>query len=854
MPPASSRLISLVLATLLAGIWTASSSITARAGLDECYDAYKELAAKPKARAMAVTTAKNTCWWQWGSASKKQAEREVLAACQKEANDCRLLDAEQDIALLKKQEKEEREKKEAMIREVQIKLKEMGLYTGNIDGRRGPETNAAIRNAQQQFNLSDVDDDLLAQILNGSVFERTEVKAVQEIKDVTMAPKFRARHILLASESEANTALERLNNGEKFEYLAKELSLDGSKDYGGDLGYFTANEMVDEFSSAVEDMAVGETSKPVRTDFGWHVIRLEDRTTPTSQGRLTNNSIVPQAKIYISALTDTYICRGAYNVNRADWETLTEFAGHVSEARRRGLSAADCRVVIGLEPLRGQPEQSKEKSDWVICMSALVANREAFATGDAYSSEVAEAKRRGLSVNDCRAALGLDNKKLIASTDAIRQRPNEAICASALIPTRTRFSPLSAYQPEVKEATRRGLSVDDCRVVLRLSRLSTMANNETSKNLCSMALNSTRLGWETGSMYSPQIEKVKQRGLSLDDCRELLGFIRIAEHPPLLEKGVSSLSNRWLSIKEICRQSLNTDQTDWSSASSTTEARSQADALGITVDVCRLTLGLKADQTSASNDITPTPTAEPDAIADRRVALVVGIDDYENLPQLKKAVNDSRAVAETLTRIGYDVVSVENPDRRTLNRKLSELQGKIQPGDNALFYFAGHGVALGGENILIAKDMPEPASGDEDLVRSEGFSVDDIVRRIQKQGAKTAFLVLDACRDNPFEATGTRSIGTTRGLAKTDTPSGVFVLFSAGIGQAALDRLSDTDSDPNSVFTRKLLPALAAPSVTHIDLAKKVQKEVAELASTINHQQQPAYYDQIIGEVVINPQ
>jgi uncharacterized caspase-like protein len=232
----------------------------------------------------------------------------------------------------------------------------------------------------------------------------------------------------------------------------------------------------------------------------------------------------------------------------------------------------------------------------------------------------------------------------------------------------------------------------------------------------------------------------------------------------------------------------------------------------------------------------------------------VGINDYENLPRLQKAVNDGRAVSETLTRIGYDVVSVENPDRRTLNMKLSELQSKIQPGDNALFYFAGHGVALGGENILIAKDMPEPASGDEDLVRSEGFSVDDIVRRIQKQGAKTAFLVLDACRDNPFDATGTRSIGGTRGLERTDAPSGVFVLFSAGIGQAALDRLNDGDSDPNSVFTRELLPVLGQKGLTLTGLAKAVQKDVADLAATINHQQQPAYYDQIIGEVVINPQ
>ena len=82
-----------------------------------------------------------------------------------------------------------------------------------------------------------------------------------------------------ASEKEANDILARLKAGEKFEDLAKKYSLDGSKDYGGDLGYFTAPEMVAEFSKAAFALKVGEVSQPVKTDFGWHVIKIEDRKT-----------------------------------------------------------------------------------------------------------------------------------------------------------------------------------------------------------------------------------------------------------------------------------------------------------------------------------------------------------------------------------------------------------------------------------------------------------------------------------------------------------------------------------------------------------------------------------------------
>ena len=74
-----------------------------------------------------------------------------------------------------------------------------------------------------------------------------------------------------------------LAKGEKFEDLAKKYSLDGSKDYGGDLGYFTAAEMVPEFSKAAFALKVGETSQPVKTDFGWHIIRLEDRKQGAAQ-------------------------------------------------------------------------------------------------------------------------------------------------------------------------------------------------------------------------------------------------------------------------------------------------------------------------------------------------------------------------------------------------------------------------------------------------------------------------------------------------------------------------------------------------------------------------------------------
>jgi peptidyl-prolyl cis-trans isomerase C len=112
-----------------------------------------------------------------------------------------------------------------------------------------------------------------------------EMKAAydKEAPKIKVAERVRARHILVATEKEAMDVIARLGQGEKFEDIAKKVSLDGSKDYGGDLGYFSAEEMVPEFSRAAFALKVDELSTPVKTDYGWHVIRLEDRKAGGAQ-------------------------------------------------------------------------------------------------------------------------------------------------------------------------------------------------------------------------------------------------------------------------------------------------------------------------------------------------------------------------------------------------------------------------------------------------------------------------------------------------------------------------------------------------------------------------------------------
>jgi len=241
------------------------------------------------------------------------------------------------------------------------------------------------------------------------------------------------------------------------------------------------------------------------------------------------------------------------------------------------------------------------------------------------------------------------------------------------------------------------------------------------------------------------------------------------------------------------------------------------------------------------------------AQAEKRVALLIGNNGYQNVPRLDRAINDAHALGEALKKLDFKVFVGEDQSRRSMSEAFLAFDRTIEFGDTALFFFAGHGFEIHGQNYLLPTDVPAATEGQEELVRDASFAVERIVDRLQERGARIAILVLDACRNNPFERLGTRAIKGTGGLAPITPSEGVFVVFSAGAKQTALDRLSQTDPDPNSVFTRNFMREVATPELTLVQIAKRTQIAVKQLAATVRHDQTPAYYDQIVGDVVFKP-
>ncbi len=231
-----------------------------------------------------------------------------------------------------------------------------------------------------------------------------------------------------------------------------------------------------------------------------------------------------------------------------------------------------------------------------------------------------------------------------------------------------------------------------------------------------------------------------------------------------------------------------------------------------------------------------------------RLALVIGNDSYKSVPELRNARADARSMAQALTQAGFSVALVLDADEKAMKAALRTFKARIAGGDDAVFFYSGHGIQLGAANYLLPIDI---RSESEEQIKDDGVLLQRVLDDLQEQKARFSLAIVDACRNNPFKSKG-RAIGG-RGLAPTTAATGQMVLYSAGSGQEALDRLGDADTSPNGLFTRVFLQQMQKPGVPVDRVLRNVRDEVVRAAKSVGHEQVPALYDQALGEFFFYP-
>jgi hypothetical protein len=236
------------------------------------------------------------------------------------------------------------------------------------------------------------------------------------------------------------------------------------------------------------------------------------------------------------------------------------------------------------------------------------------------------------------------------------------------------------------------------------------------------------------------------------------------------------------------------------------------------------------------------------AKADKRVAFVVGNGAYKNVAALPNPALDAKSMAKVLRNVGFDVVEGSNLTRDKMTEKLLEFGKKAEGADVALFFYAGHGIAINGTNYLLPVDAD--LKSEMDVKLGSAINIDVTLEQTMAD-AKVKLVFLDACRDNPFAAkiksnATTRSVSVQAGLAEMKSGEGTLIAFATGPGQTALDGEVGT----NSPFTRALMANIASPGVEIQQAMTKVRAQVNE---ETNKSQLPWGHTNLIGSVYLNP-
>lgn len=237
--------------------------------------------------------------------------------------------------------------------------------------------------------------------------------------------------------------------------------------------------------------------------------------------------------------------------------------------------------------------------------------------------------------------------------------------------------------------------------------------------------------------------------------------------------------------------------------------------------------------------------AAPDAAAERRVALVIGNAAYQQTAALQNPKHDAQDMSGALQRLGFEVVEGIDLDKRSMERTIRQFGVKLAGADVALFFYAGHGIQVAGQNYLLPTDARLSTEGDVDF---ESISLSLVLKQMERE-AKTSLVLLDACRDNPLARNLARTMGTrsplvAQGLAEVKTGVGTLIGFSTQPGNVALD-----GTGRNSPYATALLRQIEARDV---DIGTMLINVRSEVVATTNGRQVPWEHTSLMGRVVFS--
>ena len=308
--------------------------------------------------------------------------------------------------------------------------------------------------------------------------------------------------------------------------------------------------------------------------------------------------------------------------------------------------------------------------------------------------------------------------------------------------------------------------------------------------------------------------------------------------------GSISQSGIWSDDKLVTSQYVDPDRftriAKGNSAPSAAEAqRLENERKAAQLEEDRKRLELEKRQIALERQRIESQKVQPQIAPDnrRRLALVIGNDNYSSMPVLTNAVNDSNSMNDALRQANFEVMHYKNLNKRGMEEALYNFTQKLGKDDVGMFYFAGHGAQANSKNFLIPVAENVKKSAD---VQFEGIDVNRVMAYLQDSKNSLNIVVLDACRSSLPERGG-----MSRGLTVTEAPQGSIVAYATAPGKAA----SDGDVG-NSPFTKNLVRVMQRKGLKIEDVFKEVRVAVSR---ETNGEQVPQEVSQLVGDFYFRP-
>lgn len=661
----------LVLCTaLLAG------GITTIGHASECNERVLTLSKQDNFKSIAFSRSSGKCFSAWGRDTLAEAEAVVLSNCRKQSTDCKLLQTEITQPFLKRLQKD---------------LAKLGFYDAAIDGIIGGKTKSAIQKFQRSRGAlanGKVTKRLVADIGFAADHEDKITESNREVCNlgtrivfgtrhwetranfIAYAREARGRGITLAScttilnAATVSTGLRKkagtsASKQTYKDYLACHL---GTKRVGGVREWETRSKYLTSADEAKKrGLSLADCSR-----------LLGDRPSQLSQHNDNNAQVARIASI--AELDSFQLCLNGTKVNSGArvWDLRVAYKPYSVEAKKRNLSLQDCVRLLGNRDVAvSNSERPKVKQqnltykDYLICHlgSTLANDKRHWETRPNYAQNAAEAKRRGLSLQDCSRLLGDDPSIAQAADETSRQKDlsdasDKTLCLNGTINRSGKrvWETRVAYAHYSKEAQKRGFSPSDCTKLLNDSpRLAHVSTQQPAKRtdfevlLCKSAtsvVSGIRL-WETHSSFRASVREAKARGLTLSKCSDLLadqqGNVAPQANSP------SAMGSSY--VKLLCKSAtaLEDNRRVWETRVDFLHSVEKAKGLGLTETDCTKAIG--APPQLSHQDVSEASSDGPNERL-RQALRLYRLQKYaEALPLMRKLAWSDNGVA--LLHLGH---------------------------------------------------------------------------------------------------------------------------------------------------------------------------------------------------------